>query len=335
MFSLDGRSIGDAWYYEASDAVHVYFLTKPEGSDAGLDIGHAVSRDLVDWEYLGPALERGALGAWDDRNLATGSVIRHGGRYWMAFTGHKMGEPLFVQRAGMAVSDDLVRWEKLPENPTSEADPAHYELVSTGQRTLTHWRDPFLLDTGEDVVMYVTARRTHGDITTRGAIGLARSTDMRRWEALPALEHDPIAEEMEVPQVYAIDGRYYLVFCTKDYWLSPSYTSRVPRAPASQHGLRDGRRLPAGAVPPPRDGGDHANGPAHALVREPAGAPRGRLVPAEHRHGRLGPHLHIGPGACDGRRDRTPRPHRAMIPKATWADVRVLRLLLYPAQSNP
>ena len=228
MFRVEGRSIGDAWYYEADDVVHMYFLTKPEGSEAGLDIGHAVSRDLVDWEYLGLALERGAPGAWDDRNLATGSVIRRGGRYWMAYTGHKTGEQLFVQRVGMAVSGDLVRWEKLPHNPTSEADPAHYELVSTGQRTLTHWRDPFLLDTGEEVVLYVTARRTDGDITARGAIGLARSTGMRRWEALPPLEHDPIAEEMEVPQVYAIDGRYYLVFCTKDFWLSPSYTSRFP-----------------------------------------------------------------------------------------------------------
>ena len=145
MFSLEGRWIGDAWYYEADDAVHMYFLTRPGESEAGLDIGHAVSRDLVDWEYLGLALTRGAPGSWDDRNLATGSVIRRRGRYWMAFTGHKEGESLFVQRVGMAVSDDLVRWEKLPGNPTSEADPAHYEQVSTGQRTLTHWRDPFLL----------------------------------------------------------------------------------------------------------------------------------------------------------------------------------------------
>ena len=182
MFTLEGRSIGDAWYYAADDAVHMYFLTKPEGSEAGLDIGHAVSRVLVEWEFLGLALERGPPGSWDDRNLATGSVIRRGGRYWMAFTGHKMGEPLFVQRVGMAVSDDLVRWEKLPENPTSEADPAHYELVSTGQRTLTHWRDPFLLDMGEAVLLYVCARRTHGDITARGTIGLARSADMRSLE---------------------------------------------------------------------------------------------------------------------------------------------------------
>ena len=171
MFRLEGHDIGDAWYYGADDTVHMYFLTKPEGSAVGWDIGHAATRDLVGWEFLGLALTRGAPGSWDDKSLATGSVVLRDDRYWMAFTGHKFDEPLFVQRVGMAVSDDLVRWEKLPENPTSEADPAYYELVSTGERTLTHWRDPFLLDTGEEVVQYVCARRTDGDISSRGTVG--------------------------------------------------------------------------------------------------------------------------------------------------------------------
>ena len=227
MFRLDGHDIGDAWFY-AADALHMYFLTKPEGSTAGWDIGHAATSDMVGWEFLGLAMTRGTPGSWDDKSLATGSVVLRDGRSWMAYTGHKIDEPLFVQRVGMAVSDDLVRWEKLPENPTSEADPAYYELVSTGQRTLTHWRDPFLLDTGEDVVQYVCARNTDGDISSRDTVGLARSTDVRNWETLPPLEHDPIAEEMEVPHVYAIAGRYYLVFCAHAQWLSPSYRSRFP-----------------------------------------------------------------------------------------------------------
>ena len=105
MFRLNGHSIGDAWYYEAGDAVHMYFLTKPEAGAVGWDIGHATTRDLVNWEFLGLALTRGAPGSWDDKSLATGSVVLRDGRYWMAFTGHKMDEPLFVQRVGMAVSD--------------------------------------------------------------------------------------------------------------------------------------------------------------------------------------------------------------------------------------
>ena len=73
MFTLDGRMIGDAWYHNAGDEMHMYFLTMPEGDKFGLDIGHAVSRDLVNWEYLGFALTRGEPGSWDDKNLATGA----------------------------------------------------------------------------------------------------------------------------------------------------------------------------------------------------------------------------------------------------------------------
>ena len=149
----------------------------------------------------------------------------------MAYTGHKMDDPILVQRVGIAVSNDLVDWEKLPENPTSEVDPAYYEVVGTGQRKMTHWRDPGLLDTGEEVLFYVCARRPDGDVTERGTVGVARSTDMVKWETLPPPDHDRMSDEMEVPRVYAIDGRSYLVFCADEDKLSPAFKSRFPRHP--------------------------------------------------------------------------------------------------------
>ena len=33
MLRLDGRTIGDAWHFQAGDAVHAFFLTKPENAD--------------------------------------------------------------------------------------------------------------------------------------------------------------------------------------------------------------------------------------------------------------------------------------------------------------
>lgn len=227
MFRLEGHRIGDAWYFSEGETIHAWFLAMPLERDRGWRIDHCVSGDLAHWEYRGTALEPGPPDAWDGKSLATGSVIRRGGRYWMAYTGHKH-ESRFVQRAGMAVSDDLETWRKLPENPTSVADPAYYEIESTGQRQLTHWRDPFLLDTGDHVLQYVCARRTDGDVATRGSIGIARSKDMVNWETLPPPEHDRMTEEMEVPQVYFIEGRWYLVFCTHDFWLATSYRNRFP-----------------------------------------------------------------------------------------------------------
>ncbi len=227
MFRLEGHRIGDAWYYAEGETVHAWFLAMPLDQESGWRIDHCVTDDLVHWEYEGTALEPGPPDAWDGKSLATGGVIRRDRRYWMAYTGHKY-ETAFVQRAGMAVSDDLTNWRKLPENPTSVADPAYYEIESTGQRQLTHWRDPFLLDIGDRVLQYVCARRTKGDVATRGSVGIARSTDMVRWETLPPPEHDRMTEEMEVPQVYFISGRWYLVFCTHDFWLAPTFRERFP-----------------------------------------------------------------------------------------------------------
>ncbi len=230
MFTLPGHRIGDAWYFVEDETVHAFFLVNRVRQPSGLEIGHAVSDDLQHWDYLGLALTIGPSGAWDDKNLATGCVIRRDGLYWMAFTGHRH-ESFFVQRVGMAFSNDLVYWEKRPENPTSEADRNYYEITSTGQRTLTHWRDPFLFDNGDRVLQCVCARRTDGDETMRGTIGLAQSTDMVRWDTLPPPEHDRMTEEMEVPQLYHIDGRYYLIFCTHDYWLAPSFKAQFPGHP--------------------------------------------------------------------------------------------------------
>ena len=233
MYSPDGHHVGDAWYFvdEQGEAVHMFYLTRRRGSPEPQFVGHAVSRDLVDWEALPTALRPGAAGTWDDRMLCTGSTIRRDGRYWMAYSATSSADspaesPARVQRAGMAVSDDLVNWEKLPENPTTEAGLPHYEPRPSGDRKLVHWRDPFLIDTGDEVHAVICASRSGGEVATGGTVGLMRSTDMRSWEVLPPVEHDRIAQELEVPQVHRIEGRWYLVFCTLGKLLSPEFAAR-------------------------------------------------------------------------------------------------------------
>ena len=222
MFALENHYLGDSWYFVAGDTAHMFFLAFPLEREGRWDIGHAISQDLINWEYVGVALEPGPEGAWDGHTLATGSVMEWGGRYWMAFTGCE-DEGFRTQRVGMAVSDDLIQWEKVPENPRTQAEPPHYEQIGTGKREMIHWRDPFLFEHGDAAYQFVCARRSDGEVTTRGTVAVARSTDMVNWDILGPLEHDRIAEEMEVPQLYHIDGRWYLVFCTPGSLLAPSF----------------------------------------------------------------------------------------------------------------
>ena len=224
--SSNGHFIGDAWYLvdDNTDTIHMFYIL-PEF------VGHAVSRDLVNWEELAPVLRIGPPGAWDDLRLCSGSVIKHKGHYWMGYAATcRADSPLEevhrFQRAGIAVSDDLFIWEKVAENPVTEPDTSFYEQLSTGQRQMSHWRDPFLLEYNDAVYQLVCARRNDGDIVTRGTVALARSSDMHNWKILPPIEHDRVAEEMELPQVYLIDGRWYLVFCTLGSFLDPEIARR-------------------------------------------------------------------------------------------------------------
>ena len=237
VYRQEGYDIGDAWYYAEGETVHLFCLL---GTGGRSEVAHLVSRDLRNWENAGYALRRGEAGSWDDLRLATGSVIRHQGTYWMAYTGHHSGDEPMVQRVGMASSADLYRWTKLPQNPVSEASASHYELMATGKRPKVHWRDPFLLPadatlgTDAGVLQLITARRKDGPVTSRGTVAVTRSRDLRNWEVLPPLRHDRIAEEMEVPQVYPIGGRWHLLFCTCSGHeripdlLDPAFKSRFP-----------------------------------------------------------------------------------------------------------
>ena len=229
MYTYENHMMHDAWYFVDgdTDTVHMFHLAEPLDSGPSF-VGHAISRDLVTWERLPTALHVGPPGSWDDLRLCTGSVIGRDGRYWMAYsaTSHidsTLEEQYRVQRAGMAVSADLTTWTKLPENPVTEAVAPLYERMGTGQRKMRHWRDPFLFDDADTVYQLVCARRNEDPTGERGTVAVARSADMRNWEVLPPLEHDRVTDEMEVPQLYNIDGRWFLVFCTLGRFLTPEH----------------------------------------------------------------------------------------------------------------
>jgi beta-fructofuranosidase len=212
MLSLPSHHLGDAWFHAEAERVHAFFLVCPEGEPRHLawDIGHASSTDLRTWIHHGIALRRGPPGAWDAACLATGSVLRRGGRFWMAYTGNWIGPRPAV---GMAWSADLHHWQKLDANPVTAIDERLYTSESRGRRRFPHWRDPFLFEV--DGVAHQLVCATAADGATRaGTIGAARSFDLVHWELLPPLDVEPFAEELECPQVVYAAGRHYLVFST-------------------------------------------------------------------------------------------------------------------------
>jgi len=114
---LPDRWLWDFWFARDGADVHVFYLQAPralgdpELRHVNATIGHAVSRDLRDWRILPDALGPGAPGAFDDLATWTGSIVQHGGRWMLLYTGVSRAEGAGAQRIGLASSADLLRWE--------------------------------------------------------------------------------------------------------------------------------------------------------------------------------------------------------------------------------
>ena len=85
MLRLDDHYLWDSWIADDGDRHHLYFLQAPRAlGDPGkrhtnATIGHAVSEDLVSWEYLGECFGPSEAGhdRFDDLAIWTGSVVRN------------------------------------------------------------------------------------------------------------------------------------------------------------------------------------------------------------------------------------------------------------------
>jgi beta-fructofuranosidase len=213
---LPDHWVWDAWFAVDGDTVHAFFLHAPRSlgnpdlRHGHARVGHAVSRDLRSWEYLGLALPEPRPGDIDERSTWTGSVIRDRGQWLMGFTGISL-DPAdngrWVQRISLATSPDLHAWTRT--DVVVRADPRWYETVS-GEGREEHWRDPWLFVDDDDVLhMLVTAKARRGRLDHRGVIGHAWSHDRRTFEVGPPLSAPGEVRQLEVPQLVRLgEGRW-------------------------------------------------------------------------------------------------------------------------------
>lgn len=219
VFIPGDHLLWDFWFAprDTGEPYHLFYLRAPrslpdpEMRHGQAEAGHAISDDLVHWTALPVALRHGTAGSWDDKAIWTGSIIRHGDRYYWFYTAIRHTDR--VQRIGLALSDDLVTWRRHADNPLVEADPRWYEKAPhRGEACRDPWvvRDP----AGDSWLMYFTTSAKDGEADGRGVIGLARSHDLIHWEQEPPVAGPAGFAELEVPQLLHLGDRYQLLFCS-------------------------------------------------------------------------------------------------------------------------
>ncbi|AEB11648.1 family 43 glycosylhydrolase [Marinithermus hydrothermalis] len=274
MYLPKDHLLWDFWLLEEDGTYHLFYLRAPRAlPDPELRhdrarVGYATSRDLKRWTPGGVVLEPGVPGSWDDLSIWTGSVIAHEGRYYMLYTGRSREEAGRMQRIGLAVSEDLVHWERHPENPVLEADLRWYEAAEDSILGFLSWRDPYVVRHEGVFYALIAARTRAGDPMGRGCIALACSRDLVRWEVRPPVLAPGYFAEMEVPQLVTHASRHYLCFSVPRHRYAAS--APYPRVTGTYYAVAD---HPAGRYGPSRllvgDARDAAYG--GKLVRDPRG----------------------------------------------------------------
>lgn len=255
----------DFWIARDGADYHLFFLKAPRSlGDPDLRhehavVGHAVGTDLRHWIELPDALHPGPVGAWDDLATWTGSVLRADGRWQMFYTGINQRERGAHQRIGRAVSDDLLTWHKDPD-PVLQVDHDIYQ-GAVDDWPAVDWRDPWVYrsDAHDDYRMLFTARVPGGPADERGAVGRARSSDLRTWEVLAPAAAPGEFGHMEVPQLLTLGDSCYLSYSV--------YREQHSRRRRAQHEVETGTHY---LVAESEDGPFRSPGPGF-LCGDPVG----------------------------------------------------------------
>ncbi len=219
-YSPPGRYIWDAWYMPRYDEVHAFFLQarRSDGLSDGDEacIGHAVTTDLLHWQSCDHAIGPDADNPMDDGQPWTGCTIWHDGRAWLFYTMRGSASQLREQHIGLAWSFDMKHWSRYPGNPVLTPDPQWYATLEAPVPGVLDCRDMQIIrDTVRERWLGFFATRIPGrELPETAAIGCAWSHDLIHWQQLPPAFVPGNMACVEVPDVFEINGVWYMTCLT-------------------------------------------------------------------------------------------------------------------------
>lgn len=192
---------------------HMFYQYHPYDSHWGpMHWGHAVSTDLLHWEYLPAALAPDEV--YDRDGCFSGSAITlPDGRQLLMYTGvsqeHLMnGEARDIQTQCIAVGDGM-DYEKYAKNPVLDAD----DLPEGG--SFSDFRDPKIWRKRDGSYCCVAGNRPADG---SGQILLFSSPDGFEWhyEKVLAANNNRFGKMWECPDFFWLDGKWVLLVSPQD-----------------------------------------------------------------------------------------------------------------------
>jgi beta-fructofuranosidase len=223
---FEPRNIGDVDVVFHEGTFHLFHLVLPNHDY----IAHAVSDDGLNWRRVENALFIGDPGAWDDDALWTMNVSGDPdkpGSWRMFYTGLSRRERGRVQRIGLAVSDDLIHWKKVDDGnypiDVARGGETFYESSLREGRRWVSFRDPLFFCDGGRRLLLVSGRVKYGPVIRRGCVTMVEEVERDKWEFRPPLYHPRRYDDVEVPGLFKLGGKYFLLGSIREdvkvrYW---------------------------------------------------------------------------------------------------------------------
>jgi len=214
---------------------HLFYQYAPQISNFATKYwGHAVSTDLVHWKNLGIALAP-TPGGPDKNGCWTGSAVVVNGVPTIVYTGGtwsaeseraERAKGIIPERQLVAVAadpndPDLIKWNKIPENPVLGAPPGGIKAVG--------WRDPSVWR--EDDAWYMTIGC--GELGKGGIALLYSSKDIKHWSYLHPLAtakpnpnqdtNRPFSSMWECPDFFLLKDKPFLLVAAGNRYLTGIY----------------------------------------------------------------------------------------------------------------
>ncbi|HEX5131160.1 MAG TPA: family 43 glycosylhydrolase [Candidatus Krumholzibacteria bacterium] len=227
------------WFRDDNGVFHLFFQNEDIFGPSHIE--HYISNDLQSLTYVGVALLP-QPGAWDGAGTWAPHVIRNGGRYYMFYTGVDVVGSERHERIGLATSDDLYAWSRIPGGncPGAVGDGCVYECrecwttVGTAGSFNDQCRDPFVIRDGDHWLLFATAR----SLNQYATVTVAHSANLVDWTGdglidatrrLSGLADARATGGMaENPFVIQHDGLNYLFFTD---WRDPEDSLSVVTSP--------------------------------------------------------------------------------------------------------
>jgi len=185
--SLGGLIAGNCMLRNEKGDLVLFYYTKSDLDSDVTEINFALSEDGVTFiKNNDVVIPRGEKGDWDSGGvlITPNCVVERKanplGRYWLFYTGVNENKPDFYWNSGgigLAFSNDLVHWEKYPENPILLADPS-IEWENQGVF------EPAVIFTGDEFGTEGSFKMWYGGNNNEGrmSIGYAESANGVEWK---------------------------------------------------------------------------------------------------------------------------------------------------------